>query len=85
MGSVHTILNPLPDVFLDLFVGTRSYELDLYGQALPNDHSMTARRCLIHALTQCAEYAGQIALIRKLFDDGNRLWVSIEEEQRMYG
>lgn len=82
--NVHVILDTLPDAFLDLFVGTRCCEQSHWDGYLSCDHTMTARLCLIHALAQCAEYTGQILLIRKLFEDGSRILAPMEQEQQMY-
>jgi hypothetical protein len=82
--SVHIILDALPDVFLDLFVGTRFCEQSRPDEYLPCEPMMTARHCLLHALTQCAECTGQILLIRKLFDDGNRILAPMEQGQQVY-
>jgi hypothetical protein len=79
--DVHATLDGLPDVFMDLFIGTRSSEEDHSKRHQQKDQILTTRQCLLQGLTQGAEYAGQILLIRKLFDDGNRLSAEVAKEE----
>jgi hypothetical protein len=83
--NAHILLDVLPGAFLDLFIGTRSSSQEhLWDDYPPCEHILTTRTCLIHALAQCAEYVGQIVLIRKFFEEGNRFCASVEQERQMY-
>ncbi|HZR44647.1 MAG TPA: hypothetical protein VFB12_31335 [Ktedonobacteraceae bacterium] len=80
--NTHTILDGLPDAFMDLFIGTRPAEKSTRKRH-QEKYALTARMCLIRALTQCAHYSGQIMLIRKFLDDGSHLFSEVKQEQQV--
>jgi hypothetical protein len=63
--EVHTLLDPLPDAFLDLYVGSR------FGASTSKIKTEvpTVRTCLFRAMERCAVLLGRIEIIHQLMPD----------------
>jgi len=63
--EVHTLLDPLPDAFLDLYVGSR------FGASTSKIKTEvpTVRTCLFRAMEHCAVILGHIEVIHQLIPD----------------
>jgi hypothetical protein len=63
--QIHLLLDPLPDAFLDLYVGSR------FGISASKRTSKvyTVRMCLFHAIQECAILLGRIEVICQLASD----------------
>jgi hypothetical protein len=69
MHQAHLLLDPLPDSFLNLYVGPR------LGRCANRRRSgvSTVRMCLFSAIERCAVLLGQIEVIEQLFPNNNSL------------
>ena len=81
IDQTHRLLDPLPDSFLNLYVGSR------FGATLNKRTSEvpTVRMCLFSALKRCAILLGQIEVLQQLATENGSLLpdltVEVEKEQ----